>query len=121
MGSLEVPNAFEMLVGRGAITREECHTILGQLREDVEAQRLITTSPDLDQVFARAREFSRLYTAKTLARSLDRLHVAAAQITSGTRFVSGDDHRLAVAKASGLEVVDSKRRVRRSVSQKRHV
>ena len=109
---LEVPNAFEMLVGRGAITRDECHAVLRQLREDVDLQRLTTVSPDLDQVFARVREFSRLYTAKTLARSLGLLHVAAAHVTSCTRFVSGDDRQLAVAKASGLEVVDIKRRVR---------
>lgn len=111
---LEVPNAFEMLVGRSAMTRDECHAILGQLREDVDAQRLMTVSPDLDQVFARAREFSRLYTEKTLARTLDLLHVAAAHVTSCTRFVSGDDRQLAVAKASGLDVVDIKRRPRRT-------
>ena len=110
---LEVPNAFEMLVGRRAITRDECHAILGQLREDVDARRLMTVSPDLDQVFGRAREFSTLYTAKTLARSLDLFHVAAAHVTSCTRFVSGDDRQLAVAKASGLDVVDIKRLSRR--------
>jgi len=117
---LEVPNAFEMLVGRGAITRDECRAILGQLREDMDAQRLMTVSPDLEQVFARASEFSSLYTAKTLARSLDLLHVAAAHLTSCKRFVSGDDRQLAVAKASGLRVVDIKRRVRRSAPQTRN-
>ena len=106
---LEVLNAFEMLIGRDAITREECHAIVEQLREDVQAQRLMTVSPDLDQVFARAGELSRLYTAKTLARSLDLLHVAAAHLTSCTRFVSGDDRQLAVAKSSGLTVIDIKR------------
>jgi hypothetical protein len=43
------PNAFEMLVGRDAITREECDAIVEQLREDVDAQRLMTISPDLDR------------------------------------------------------------------------
>lgn len=109
---LEVPNAFEMLVGRGAIARDECDAILGQLRDDADAQRLMTVSPDFDQVFARASEFSRLYTAKTLARSLDLLHVAAAHVTACKRFVSGDDRQLAVAKATGLEVVDITRGVR---------
>ena len=102
-----------MLVGRHAITREECNAILRQLREDVDAHRLMSVSLDLEQVFARASEFSKLYTAKTLARSLDLLHVAAAHVTSCTRFVSGDDRQLAVAKASGLEVVDIKRVVQR--------
>lgn len=110
---LEVPNAFEMLVGRGAITRNECQSLLEQLQEDVDAQRLMRDAPDLDEVFARATEFSRLYTAKTLARSLDLLHVGAAHVASCTRFVSGDDRQLAVAKASGLHVVDIKRAIRR--------
>ena len=118
---LEVPNAFEMLVGRRAITRDDCRAILGHLREDVDAQRLMIVLPDLEQVFARASELSSLYTAKTLARSLDLLHVAAAHLTSCTRFVSGDDRQLAVAKASGLKVVDIKRRARRSAPQTRSV
>jgi hypothetical protein len=88
------------LVGRDAIKRGECHAIVEQLREDVHAQRLMTVSPDLDQVIARGGELSGLYTGKTLVRSLDLLHVAAAHLTSCTRFVSGDDRQLAVAKSS---------------------
>lgn len=110
---LEVPNAFELLVGRGAIATDECRAILEQLHEDVEAQRLMVVSLDLDHVFARAGDLSKLYTGKFLARSLDLLHVAAAHASSCTTFVSGDDRQLAVAKASGLKVLDIKRRVRR--------
>lgn len=106
---LEVPNAFELLVGRGAITRDECRALLEQLREDVEAQRLMVVSLDLDHVFARAHELSKLYSAKSLARSLDLLHVAAAHVSSCTKFVSGEDRQLAVAKASGLKALDIKR------------
>jgi predicted nucleic acid-binding protein len=113
---LEVPNAFELLVGRGAITRDECHAILEQLHEDVDAQRLMIVSLDLDQVFARASELSKLYTAKFFARSLDILHVAAAHALSCTLFVSGDNRQLAVAKGSGLKVLDIKRRVRGQTS-----
>jgi predicted nucleic acid-binding protein len=111
--ALEVPNAFELLVGRGAITRDECRAILEQLQEDIDAQRLKIVSPDFDEVFGQAGELSRLYTARFLARSLDLLHVAAAHVTSCKRFVSGDDRQLAVAKASGLRVVDVKRMGRR--------
>lgn len=73
-------------------------------------------SLDLDRVFAEAGELSRLYTAKFLARSLDLLHVAAAHVALCTTFVSADDRQLAVAKASGLAVVDIKRRIRRRKS-----
>jgi predicted nucleic acid-binding protein len=109
---LEVPNAFELLVGRGAITRDERHAIERQLHEDLEAQRLASVSIDLDRVFADASELSGTHTAKLLTRSLDLLHVAAAHVMECTAFVSADDRQLAVAKATGLKTTDIKRRTR---------
>jgi predicted nucleic acid-binding protein len=105
---LEVPNAFELLVGRELMTRDECRSIQQQLRDDIENERLMRTPLDLDQVFAHASELSRLYTAQHLARSLDLLHVAAAHVATCKTFVSADDRQLAVAKASGLKVIDVK-------------
>jgi predicted nucleic acid-binding protein len=110
---LEVPNAFELLVGRGLITRDECRAILQQLQDDLEGQRLTPLALDLERVFADAGELSRRHTARFLARSLDLLHVAAAHLALCKTFVSADDRQLAVAKASGLAVVDIKRRIRR--------
>lgn len=110
---LEVPNAFELMVGRGVMTPEECRTIRAQLHDDIENQRLVRLSLDLDRVFPDACELSRLYTSKFLSRSLDLLHVAAARIVMCTTFISADDRQLAVAKATGLAVIDIKRRVQR--------
>jgi predicted nucleic acid-binding protein len=109
---LEVPNAFEMLVGRELITWEQCRAVNSQLHEDIDDQRVVTVPLDLDRVFADASELSRLYTARLLARSLDLLHVAAARVIECQRFVSADDRQLAVAKAMGLKTVDIKRRAR---------
>ena len=102
-----------MLVGRGLITREQCRAILKQLQDDLESNRLVPSAIDLDRVFVDASELSRLHTAQLLARSLDLLHVAAAHVMMCSTFVSADDRKLAVAKASGLTVVDIKRRTRR--------
>ena len=110
---LEVPNAFERLVGRGLMTREESESVQRQLRDDLASQRLMAVSLDLDQVFTQAGELSKRYAAKHLARSLDLLHVAAAHAAMCTTFVSADDRQLAVAKATGLRIVDIKRRARR--------
>jgi predicted nucleic acid-binding protein len=110
---LEVSNAFEMLVGRGAITRDEQRAIERQLQEDLEAQRLASVSIDLDRVFADATELSRIHTARFFSCSLDLLHVAAAHVMECTTFVSADDRQLAVAKATGLKTTDIKRRARR--------
>ena len=110
---IEVPNAFELLVGRGSISREECRAIQAQLQEDLDSRRLARVSLDLDRVFASATDLSRTHTAKLLTRSLDLLHVAAARVMMCSTFASADDRQLAVAKATGLEVVDIKRRARR--------
>jgi predicted nucleic acid-binding protein len=110
---LEVRNAFERLVGRKQMSRDECRGIQGQLQDDLEDLRLLPVSLDLDRVFSDACELSRLYSAKHLARSLDLLHVAAARQALCTRFVSADDRQLAVAKATGLTTLDIKRRIRR--------
>jgi hypothetical protein len=99
-----------------SITRDECRAILAQLEGDLESQWLARVSLDLDRVFTSARDLSRTYTAKVLTRSLDLLHVAAAQATTCTRLVSADDRQLVGAKAAGLTVVDVKRRLRRERS-----
>ena len=109
---LEIPNAL----GRGLTTRAQCRAFQAYLREDLESQRLMPVSLDLERVFTEASELSRLNTAKVPARSLDLLHVAAAHLAPCTRFVSADDRQWAVAKATGLETVDIKRRFRRQKS-----
>jgi len=106
---LEVPNALELLVGRELMTRDECRSVLRQLRDDLESRRLVNVALDFDQVFAQASEFSRLHTAKHRARSLDLLHIAAAHAALCTTFASADDRQLAVAKATGLRTIDIKR------------
>ena len=110
---VEVPNAFELMVGRRLIDREECRAILRQLQDDVDSQRLIPTPLDLERVLADASDLSRRYTARFLARTVDLLHVAAAHLLLCQGFVSADDRQLAVAKATGLPVVDIKRARRR--------
>ncbi len=106
---LEVPNAFELLLGRGLLTREENRAVHRQLREDIGNQRLFAIALDLDQVFVDATRMSREHTAKLLTRSLDLLHVAAAHVAGCTTFVSADDRQLAIAKTSGLLTIDIKR------------
>lgn len=110
---LEVPNAFAMLLGRRLISSAEHRAIHAQLQEDIEGQRLMRLPLDWDRVFATACELSHAHTAKLLTRSLDLLHVAAAHAAACRSFVSADDRQLAVAKATGLAVIDIKRRVQR--------
>ena len=111
---LEVGNAFALLLGRRSITAAEHHAIRTQLRDDVEAQRLVPTPLDWPQTFADACELSESCTAALLTRSLDLLHVAAARALGCKVFVSADDRQLAAAKGTGLKTVDIKRPAARS-------
>ena len=85
---LEVPNAFELLVGRGSISREECRAFEVHLQEDLESHRLTRVSLDLDRIYTSADDLSRTHTAKCLTRSLDLLHVAAARVMMCSVFAS---------------------------------
>lgn len=107
---LELSNAFERLVGRRLLTRAECGRLYDQLQDDLDNRRLVPVALDLEAVVARAAELSRSHAATFLARSLDLIHVAAAEAIACRRFVSADDRQLAVAKAMGLRVVDIKQR-----------
>ncbi len=110
---LELANAFGLLAGRGLITGAEREAVLGLIEEDIEGMRLVPTALDYERMFEGASDLSRRYAAKFLARSLDLLHVAAAHLVRCKSFVSADDRQLAVARASGLAVVDIKRAFRR--------
>jgi hypothetical protein len=107
---LEVQNALRVAHGRGRLESGELAQCLEQLKDDLEASRLARTQIDLFRLFEQALELSRMHAVKILARSLDLLHVAAAVELGCKRLVSGDDRQLALAKAAGLEPVDTKKR-----------
>ena len=109
---LEVPNAFELMVARKLITADERRSVLRQLRDDIDAQRLLPIVLDLERALGDAAELSRRYSARWLTRSLDLLHVASAHLALCKTFVSADDRQLRLARATGLRVVDIKRPVR---------
>ena len=53
---LEVPNAFELLVGRGSISREECRAIQAHLQEDLVVPECAADDPDDDAESGEPRE-----------------------------------------------------------------
>jgi len=107
---LEVRNAMRHLHGRGLLNAKETRDLLGQLDDDLEAQRLVDTRLDLFEVFRNAGELSRSHTATLLCRTLDILHVAAALQLGCAAFVSGDGRQLSLAKDVGLDPIDVKGR-----------
>jgi predicted nucleic acid-binding protein len=105
---LEMSNALELLVGRKVIKRDQQQAVQAQIYEDLGSARFIEVSLEWGRVFLMASQISRTHSAKLLTRSLDLLHVAAAQVAMCTTFVSADDRQIAAAGAVGLKVVDIK-------------
>ena len=63
----------------------------------------------MDAIVVYAVELSRARATRFLARSLDVMHVAAAQLLGCRTFVSADDRQLAVTRAAGLRPRDINR------------
>ena len=61
---------------------------------------------ELEVVFRGAARLSERYASKTLARTLDILHVAALLQLGCSRLVSGDERQIALAKAEGIQIFD---------------
>lgn len=66
---LEVRNAFELLAGRAIMSRQECRSMHAQLHDDIENQRLVRFSLDLDRVSSDAHELSRLHASRRARHS----------------------------------------------------
>ena len=90
-----------LLRGRRQIDEAEIEGLLGHIDDDLQRGRLARPIIDLGAAFRRAEELSRKHASKTLARTLDVLHVAALiEIGCGT-LVSGDERQIILARADG--------------------
>ena len=103
---LEVRNALRLLHGRRHIDEAELHGLLGHIDDDLQRGRLARPVIDLGTAFRRAEELSRKHGSKTLARTLDVLHVAALLEIGCETLVSGDERQITLAKAEGLRALD---------------
>jgi predicted nucleic acid-binding protein len=103
---LEVKNAIRLLYGRRQIAEAQMHGLLAHIDEDLQRGRLLRPVIDFDATFRRAEQLSRTHAAKTLARTLDLLHVAALIEIGCRTLVSGDERQITAARAEGLRTVD---------------
>ena len=101
----ELRNAILAAGGRRTITREAARRSLENLDEDLQTGVFFRESPDWAWIYRRADLMARQYTARLLCRTLDILHVAAAELAGADRIVTGDMRQQKLAKAVGLKVV----------------
>lgn len=101
----ELRNAMLAAEGRRTISREAARRSLHNLEEDLQTGVFFRESPDWAWIYRRADLMARQYTPRFLCRTLDVLHVAAAELSGAERIVTGDQRQQKLARAIGLKVV----------------
>jgi predicted nucleic acid-binding protein len=99
---LEIANALHRAVFEKLVDREQRTASLALFERDVKIglyRRIALDSVDLTH---RALEIVQDWTAKLGVRSLDILHVAAAQAVGATRFATADRRQQRLARAVGF-------------------
>ena len=100
---LEIRNTFRALEGENHISSFQRAASEHELEADLIKGRLRRKFPDWALAFKEAMNLSQLYTAETLARSLDLLHVAIAVVSNSDLFLTGDKRQYEVAQRAGLQ------------------
>ena len=105
---LEMTHAIYLKAGRKEITPTQARAAVSLLHSDLKSGFMVPADYDLSGSFHYAEELAERYAAKTLARSLDILHVAIALSIGCTEFVSFDRRQRSLAKGVGLKVLPRK-------------
>lgn len=101
----ELRNAILAAEGRHTVSREAARRSLDNFEEDLQTGVFIRESPEWAWIYRRADIIARQYTPRFLCRTLDILHIAAAELTGAERIITGDQRQQKLARALGLKVV----------------
>jgi len=102
---LEVRTALRLKFFRGELTEAELAGTLQTLQSDLAAGLLVKPALNLEAMFQRAEALSAKHVIETGARSLDILHVAAAEEIGAEAFASLDARQRSVAHKAGLKLL----------------
>lgn len=102
---MELTTAWHLKVFRKEVELETVLQALADLERDVEEGVWAPPAYDLADVHDRAERLARRHAAVVGARSLDILHVSAAQALRLVDFVTGDHRQAALARAVGFTTV----------------
>src|SRR5262249_19776507 len=102
---VELTTAWHLKVFRRELGLETVAQALADLDHDVETGVWEPPGYDLGNVHERAERLARRHAAALGPRSLDILHVAAAQALELPEFVTGDRRQASLAKAAGLAAI----------------
>lgn len=103
---LEFRNALYAKLHRGEITPLQLASCLDMETELLSEGRFQRLEIDLARVFRDTIRMVPGVTASTGCRTLDLLHIANAQMSGATEFVTGDSRQAHAARLCGLNVVE---------------
>ena len=101
----ELRNAIQAAIGRKCIRSAAGLLVLEHIDSDINNGILSVEKLDWPTVWNRAGHLARLHTRRLLCRTLDILHVAAAETCGADLLVTGDKRQFKLAGAVGLPVV----------------
>jgi predicted nucleic acid-binding protein len=105
LGELELVNGVRRCFAASIIDQRENDAIFRQISGDEADGILVRQIVNDLELFARARELSKEFTPETSARSLDILHVAAAQLLRVSKFITFDGKQRLLARKTALSVL----------------
>jgi hypothetical protein len=103
LGEAEFVNGIDELVFRKYWFRTDADAVMSQFLQQRSAG-VYRPAPLVPEVWDKASEFSRLYTAAIGTRTLDVLHVAAALLLKPDVFLTFDKRQAKLSRAVGLRV-----------------
>ena len=104
LNSIEFINALNARVFRQEITSRIRGAAFAKFQEYLDQDVFVREAVDPEEVRQRAEELSNRYTPRHGARSLDLLHIAAAQFIECRRILTFDERQRVIAKKEGLAV-----------------
>jgi predicted nucleic acid-binding protein len=101
---MEIRNALRVLHGRKQLSKVQLEAAQALIDSDIRGGRLARIAPEPAKVAATAENLSRSFSAATLCRTLDLLHVSLAVVLEVSHFHTGDRRQAALARKAGLRV-----------------
>lgn len=102
---LELANAWQLKVFREEISPDAVELAGNDLMDDIRSGLWHCPAEPLDEVYSRAEALAADFSARLGTRSMDILHVAAAEWLGCSPFMTGDVRQARLAESIGLDLV----------------
>ena len=102
----ECAAALHLKAFRGECSLQKANQALGDIDEDLRSGVLEPMLPDWESLWAKTFELSQAHSSITGCRTLDTLHIAAAQHLGLRHFATSDRRQTSLASRVGLRVTD---------------